>query len=305
MLMASKRVISILGGLAFALSDSAGAPASSRPSSNFFCMPAETDPADRAAIIRLYDAAAFDRSVNMVTRRLDAEALHQLERGVESGRPAVQISALVLLASALPHAIPRGEPTELIARAVAAIIDGDVAPAAADSVRLHARRVQWHLRLRTMTDPEERAACLAPRLNQSGADGVYYAYASVDYLAGLGAEGERVLQAFVAEGAKRSIEPEILGRAELGLRKIELSRQLTRSGPAVAVQTLVAAAKTPTKRQMDREFGKWVVGLLAMRRPEADSELQALADDASVTDEVQIAARFALTDDAKTITWQW
>jgi hypothetical protein len=292
-----------LGGLALASSCFSKAPASSQV--EFFCMPPGTDPADRAAIIRLYDAAAFDRRLNMFTRFLDADALQEFQRGLESGRPAVQISALILLASALPQdAIPRGESEEMIARAVAAILDKEVAGAASDSVRLYARRIQWHLGVRTMIDPGERAACLAPRLNQAGADGVYYAYVSVDYLAALGAEGERVLRAFVAEGAKRSIDSEIMGRAELGLRKLELSRQLAPSGPAAAVRALVAAAKTPTQRQMDREFGTWAVGLLAARRPEADSELRALADDASVTYEVQNAARFALTDDAKATPWR-
>lgn len=298
------RILMTLGGLALASSCFSKAPASSQVELTL-CMPPGTDPADRAAILRLYDAAAFDRRLNMFTRPLDADALQEFQRGLESGRPAVQISALVLLASALPQgAIPTGEPVEPIARAVAAVIEVEAASATANSVRVHARRVQWHLQVRTMTDPGERAAVLAPRLNQAGADGVYYAYVSVDYLAALGAEGERVLRAFVAEGAKRSIEPEIMGRAELGLRKIELSRQLARSGPADAVRALVAAAKTPTQRQMDREFGTWAVGLLAAHRPEADSELRALADDASVTDEVQNAARFALTDDAKATPWR-
>lgn len=265
----------------------------------------QTDPADRAEVARLYDVASFDRQLNMVTHGLGVEAVHQLVGGAESGRPLVQTSALVLLASAVAQdAIPAGKALDEVSSAVATVAEGKDASAAADQVRVHARRVQWLLRVNSLADPAARATLLTPLLEQKGADGVYYAYASVDYLADLGADGERVLRAFAAEGAKRSIDPEIMGRVQLGLQKISLLRQVERAAPADAVTALVAAVRTPTKRQMDREFGKWVIRQLAMHRPEAESELRALFDDDRVPDEVQVAARFALTDGATTIRWR-
>jgi len=301
----SMRILSFCGGFALASSLSA-APWVTMHRPSTFDLPRETDPADRAEIIRLYDAAAIDRDLNIFTRRLDGDAVRQLQRGLEGGHPQVQISTLAILASAAAHgALPSGEPTQEISRAVAAVVAGSEASAAAETVRADARRVAWHLKLMSMRDPKDRAAFLAPLLNPTGSDGLYYAYESIDYLSELGAEGDRVLRAFVVEDTKRSIDSEIMGRARLGVRKIELSRQLERAGPGDAVRTLAAAARTPTKRQMDREFGKWVVGQLAKRRPEAESELRALVDDEQVTDDVRIVARFALSDEGKQIRWRW
>jgi len=154
-------------------------------------------------------------------------------------------------------------------------------------------------------DPKQRAAVLAPLLEQRGPDGPYYAYAAIDYLAELGEAGETVLRGFIAEDAKRSIDPEIMGRAKLGVRKIELTRQVASVGPADVVQALSTAARTPTRRQMDREFAKWVVGELAKRRPEAESGLRLMIDDSRVTEDVQVAARLALTGSADNIRWRW
>jgi hypothetical protein len=195
---------------------------------------------------------------------------------LEGGHPQVQISTLAILASAAAHGtLPSGEPTQEISRAVAAVVAGSEASAAAETVRADARRVAWHLKLMSMRDPKDRATFFAPLLNPTGSDGLYYAHESIDYLSELGAEGDRVLRAFVAEDTKRSIDSEIMGRARLGVR------------------------------QMDREFGKWVVGQLAKRRPEAESELRALVDDEQVTDDVRIVARFALSDEGKQIHWRW
>lgn len=266
----------------------------------------DTDPGDQSAIERLYDVASFDRRLNMITAPLRAGAVGQLQAGVESARPSVQLSALTLLGSAVEQdVLPGGEATARISQTVGTLADSKGCSPSTDTVCLHARRVQWHLRVKALTAPANRAAFLTPLLNQVGADGVYYAYATVDYLADLGADGERVLSAFESEGAKRSIEPEIMGRAKLGLQKIALLRQVERAGPADAVSALAAAVYTPTNRQMDREFGKWVVGQLATHRPEAASQLRALVNDERVTDEVQVAARFALTDGATTIHWRW
>ena len=265
----------------------------------------QLDPADRAEMMKLYDAAAFDRELNMLTRPLDAGAVAQLRRGMESGRPNVQVSALAILAIAVAQeALPAGEPAEGISAAVSSLATGDDPSASAASVRLHAQRLAWHMKVTSTMDPRERAAALAPLLEQRGADGPYYAYAAVDYLAELGPAGETILRGFVAEDEKRSIDPEIMGRAKLGVRKIELAREIESAGPADVVRTLATAARTPTRRQMDREFGKWVVGELAKHRPEAEAELRLMLADPQVTEDVQVAARLALTGKAKGIRWR-
>jgi hypothetical protein len=259
-----------------------------------------TDPADRAAIERLYDAASFDSRLNMVTRPLDAEAVRQLQEGIESGRPTVQTSALSLLAVALAQgAVPAGAPMDGVARAsdvVASVADSSPS---AESVRLLARRVLWHVRVAGIAAPADRAEFLAPHLDRWGGDSLYYNYASVDYLAELGPDGQRALEAFIAEASKRSMNEETLGRAKLGVRKIGLAKGLSTAAPGDAVRMLAAAAHTPTRRQRDVEFGKWVVGQLAARRPEADSQLRALGADEGVPDEVRATATFVLSNDGK------
>ena len=276
------------------------APTTTQPQPTF-CLPEGTDPADRSAIMRLYDVSSFDRTLNMITRPLDADAAGQLRAGVASGRPQVQLSAVVILAYAVKQdALPGGNATVGIARAIA-----PVAESCTDTVRLHARRVQWILRVKSVEDPAARAAFLAPLLNERGVDGVYYAYEAVDRLSELGSDGERVLASFVAEETKRSIDPEILGRARWALRKISLSRQVERSGPADAVAALVAAVHTPTHRRMESEFSRWVVEQLARRRPEADSQLRGLVRDDGLTDDVREAVRFALTDGSTLVRWAW
>lgn len=271
-----------------------------------FCVSPGVDPADRDQMRLLYYAASFDRRLNMITRPLDAATIGRFEDGLRGGHPPVQTSALVILASAVEQeALPPGEPARAVAREVAAIAAGADPSPAAELVRLHARRVLWHLSVRSIADAGDRAELLAPRLSEEGPDGPYYAYEAIDYLAELGASGGAVLRAFLEEGTRRSLDPDLVERARLALRKIELSERIPEMGRASAAAALAAAVHTPTRRQMDREFRIWVVEQLARLRPEADSRLRALADDDSAAEEIRLASEFALEGPPPQIRWRW
>src|SRR5262245_25243926 len=244
------------------------------PDRSTLCFHPDTDPADRSAILRLDHVTRFDRRLNILTRPLDAAVAGQLRAGVESGRPTVQRWALTLVATALAQDAVPEEAIGDIARAATAVAESKEDSPASRDLRLYAQRVLWHLRVASDGEPADRAAFLAPYLEERGPDGPYLAYAAVDYLAETGADGERVLRSFIAESSKRSLDSEVVGRAELGVRKIELTRAVERVGPGEAVGILAAAARTETHRRMDCEFGIWVVGQLATRRPEAESELR-------------------------------
>ena len=269
------------------------------------CLSPEIDAADRIAIVRLHAAAHFDLRLNMVTLPLTAAEVQELALGARSGRPSVQVPALILLASAVSqNAVPRAT-RNAIARAATPLVEAQDDSTPAETVRLYARRVLWHLRATEVGGTAPRADFLSTYLEERGQDGPYLAYGAVDYLAELGADGEGALLRLVAEGAKRSLDSELLERAQLALGKIQLSRAAAQASRADAVRLLARAARTTTRRRMDREFGVWIVGQLATRRPEADSVLRALGSDAGVTDEVQIAARFASDGGATSIRWRW
>src|SRR5258705_27479 len=63
------------------------------------------DRADAAECDRIYDLAAFDHRLNMVTRPLNRDGYQQLRDTMEHGAPQVRISSIIFFTTTTAHEI--------------------------------------------------------------------------------------------------------------------------------------------------------------------------------------------------------
>lgn len=263
---------------------------------------------DTSTIAHLWELVGFDQDLGMVTRPTTQEGWKQLEgQGLSSPSAEVRRTSLAMIALMLEQ---QAIPPEVSSRVIADAVSRATAPTAATpappgDLGTYAARVVWNLRVRDAGNSAARASYLARSLEGQGDDAGYRAHAAIDYLAELGEDGARELRAFTAREAVRRLDPEVLARAKLALRKIELAARVPSLPHADAVALLLGYVRAPETHRMESESKRWAIGELARLRPQADGSLRALASDSTLDDDVRMAAAFALTQGATAVRWRW
>lgn len=237
----------------------------------------------------VYGLVEYDHQLGMLTRRLGTKDLQVLLEAMDAGG-AGSITAIALLTD-----VVRQE--ALLDPRDFERIDHAAMPPAEPS-RSMVEVLRWHVALRAIEDPQDRAAFLASELERRERWNVRWRV--IDALADLGERGDEVLRAYLESVKQRSIDSESLRRATLAREKIRLTHL-----PGSRVEPLADTVRSAGRGFPERELAIWALSRLAALRPTSDPTLRRLSRDEALTDELRTFAAFALANDDPELGWRW
>jgi hypothetical protein len=250
----------------------------------------ELSEAERSELMEVIQA---ERELGVLTPTSDIESSSRLRSLLEVGRhrfmishfPFIQQRYLTLLLSELTNAARLSASDAREIETVALLGDAD------ERVERYRRRIQWMLKIRSMSDASERVRFVTDYMRDLS-DGYYYAFQAMDELVLHGSAGMEPLSQLVESHRTQPLDSGLLQKAHINLEKLRLLNSISALSTAEKVSTLKGALFRPMRYSgvLVYDFHLWVVRQLLGCGPAAAPVLQQVVNDSSVPFDVRRAA---------------